>query len=333
MSDIVASQFVSGFWDYYVAIISIVSVLGCAVLLWYQGRQTVKGQVNAQGDVQTTGHVFDGDLQEFNNPMPRWWVWLFYLTVFFSIVYLILYPGLGTQWAGVLKWTQVGQYNGEVKAADTRLAPIFAAYVAQPVDRLAGDAAARQIGERIFLNNCAQCHGSDARGSRGFPNLTDGDWLYGGAPDTIAASITDGRNGVMPPMAAALGSKDAVEDVANYVLSLSGSAHDSAKAARGKAKFETICAACHGPDGKGNQALGAPNLTDNVWLYGGTVPAIVQTITNGRGSASLSPGQSAMPAWKDTLTPAQIHLVTAYVWSLSNSAGTPAVTPAAAPAK
>jgi cytochrome c oxidase cbb3-type subunit 3 len=327
MNDIAASQFVSGFWDYYIAIITIVSILACAVLLWYQGRRAVKAQVDAKGQLLTTGHVWDGDLQEFHNPMPRWWVWLFYITVLFSIVYLILYPGLGTQWSGVLKWTQVGQYNNEVKAAETRLAPIFAAYAAQPVEKLATDPTARQMGERIFLNNCAQCHGSDARGSRGFPNLTDNDWLYGGTADAITMSITDGRNGVMPPMGAAVGGKDDVEDVANYVMSLSRSAHDSVKAARGKAKFDAVCAACHGPEGKGNQALGAPNLADNIWLYGGTVPAVVQTITTGRGTA----GQSAMPSWKGTLTPAQVHLLTAYVWSLSNGGGS--APGAAAPAK
>jgi len=193
MSDIGASQFYSAFWDYYIAIITIVSVVGCAVFLWLQSRRTVKAQINAKGEIQTTGHVWDGDLQEYHNPMPRWWIWLFYLTVLFSIVYLILYPGLGTQWQGVLKWTQVGQYQGEVKAADAKFGPIFAAYAAQPIEQVAGDARAKQMGERIFLNNCAQCHGSDARGSRGFPNLADGDWLYGGAPATIVAD-TDRRS-------------------------------------------------------------------------------------------------------------------------------------------
>jgi cytochrome c oxidase cbb3-type subunit 3 len=333
MSDFGASQFYSAFWDYYIAIITIVSVIGCAAFLWLQSRRTVKAQVNAKGEIQTTGHVWDGDLQEFHNPMPRWWIWLFYLTVLFSILYLILYPGLGTQWQGVLKWSQVGQYQGEVKAADAKFGPIFAAYGAEPIEKLAGDARARQIGERIFLNNCAQCHGSDARGGRGFPNLADSDWLYGGTPDAIETSIANGRNGVMPPMAAAVGDKEAVVDVANYVLSLSDSAHDPVRAARGKEKF-IACAACHGPDGKGNQALGAPNLTDKIWLYGGTVDTIVQTVTNGRGSSTLSPGQSAMPAWKQALGDAQVRLVAAYVWSLSHGgdkAG--AVTAPAAPAK
>ena len=324
------SDFYSIFWDYYVAIISIVSVLGCAVFLWMQGRRTVKVQLNAQGEPQTTGHVWDGDLQEFHNPMPRWWILLFYITVFFSVLYLILYPGLGTQWKGVLKWSQTDQYQIEVKAADAKFGPIFAAFLKEPVEQLAANPKAIQMGERIFQSNCSQCHGSDARGGRGFPNLADNDWLYGGTPEAIKTSVANGRNGVMPPMAAAVGDREAVVDVANYVLSLSNSAHDSVRAARGKEKF-VACAACHGADGKGNQALGAPNLTDKIWLYGGTVDAIVQTITNGRGSSTMAPGLSAMPAWQATLGDAQVHLVTAYVWSLSNKAGA-APAPAAPPA-
>jgi cytochrome c oxidase cbb3-type subunit 3 len=310
MSNFGPTDFYSGFWDWYVALITVISVIGCAVFLWLQSRRTVKAQVNAQGEIQTTGHVWDGDLQEFHNPMPRWWIWLFYLTVFFSIIYLILYPGLGTQWRGVLDWTQSGQYRAEVKAADAKFGPMFAALAQQPIEKLAGDAQARQMGERIFLNNCAMCHGSDARGSRGFPNLADGDWLYGAAPATIVASIAEGRNGVMPPMGAAVGSKADIEDVANFVLSLSDSTNDPIKAARGKAKFETVCAACHGADGKGNPALGAPNLTDKTWLYGGSLPAIMETIDKGRNNL--------MPKFKDTLTGPEIHLVAAYVWGLSN---------------
>ncbi|MGZ8981524.1 MAG: cytochrome-c oxidase, cbb3-type subunit III [Burkholderiaceae bacterium] len=323
------SDFYSVFWDYYVGIISMVSVIGCAVFLWMQSRRTVKVTLNAQGEPQTTGHVWDGDLAEFHNPMPRWWILLFYITVLFSVLYLILYPGLGTKWPGVLNWTQTGQYQAEVKAADAKFGPIFAAYLKEPIETLAGTPKAVQIGERVFLNNCAQCHGSDARGARGFPNLADNDWLYGGTPEAIKTSIADGRNGVMPPMAAAVGDKEAVIDVANYVLSLSGSAHDSVRATRGKEKF-AACGACHGPEAKGNHALGAPNLTDKIWLYGGTVDAVVQTITNGRGSTTMTPGLSAMPPWKETLGDAQVHLLAAYVWSLSNKAGTK--TPAGAPA-
>ena len=319
------SDFYNVFWDYYIAIVSIVSIVGCGVLLWLQGKGTIKTQVNAQGEPQTTGHVWDGDLQEFHNPMPRWWVLLFYITVAFSVLYLVLYPGLGTQWKGVLNWTQTGQYQGEVKAADARYGPILAAFAKEPVERISTDPKARLIGERLFLNNCSQCHGSDARGSRGFPNLTDAEWMYGGSPDAIKATIANGRNGVMPPMAAALGDKEGVTDVAHYVLSLSNSAHDSVRAARGRDKF-VACAACHGAEAKGNPALGAPDLTNKIWLYGGTVSTVSDTITGGRNNV--------MPKHDNILSEPEIHLVAAYVWSLTNRSGAQATAaPAAAPAK
>jgi cytochrome c oxidase cbb3-type subunit 3 len=313
------SDFYNVFWDYYIAIISIVSVLGCGVFLWMQSKRTVKIQLNAQGEPQTTGHVWDSDLQEFNNPMPRWWIVLFYLTVIFSVLYVILYPGLGTQWQGVLKWTQTGQYDGEVKAAEARFGPIFAAFAKEPVEKIAFDAKAHLMGERIFLNTCAQCHGSDARGSRGFPNLTDSEWMYGGTPDAIKTTILNGRNGVMPPMGAALGGKEDVTDVAHYVLSLSDSSHDSVRAVRGKDKF-AACAACHGPAAKGNPALGAPDLTNKIWLYGGTIATITETIQQGRNNM--------MPKHSNILTEPEVHLVAAYVWSLSNQPGKAAAAPA-----
>jgi cytochrome c oxidase cbb3-type subunit 3 len=185
---------------------------------------------------------------------------------------------------------------------------------------IAANPEGRQMGQRIFLNNCAPCHGSDARGAKGFPNLTDDDWLYGGSPEAIETSIANGRNGVMPSMLAAVGGEEGVRNVVAYVRSLSGLPHNDAAAAAGKEKFTTICAACHGPDGKGNQAIGAPNLTDNIWIYGSSEAVMIETVTKGRGTNTLSPGQSVMPAWKETLGPAKVHLVAAYVWSLSNKA-------------
>jgi cytochrome c oxidase cbb3-type subunit 3 len=303
------SDFYSVFWDYYVAIISAASVIGCAVFLKLQSRRRV---IVAPGqEPETTGHVWDGDLREYHNPMPRWWIVLFYLTVLFSIVYLILYPGLGTQFKGLLKWTSAGQHAEEVKRADAKYGPLFAAYLQQPLEKVAADPRARQMGERIFLNNCAQCHGSDARGARGFPSLADNEWLYGGTPEAIVQSVTGGRQGVMPPMGAAVGSADDVTDVAHYVLSLSDSAHDSVRAVRGKAKFGA-CAACHGADGKGNPQVGAPDLTNRIWTYGGSIAAITETIARGR--------QGVMPAWKGILSDAEIHLVSAYVYSLRGAA-------------
>jgi cytochrome c oxidase cbb3-type subunit 3 len=303
------TDFTSIFWDYYIAIITIVSVVGCGVFLWSQSKVRVK--VGTQADPDTTGHVWDGDLQEFHNPLPRWWMWLFYITVVFSVIYLILFPGLGTKFGGVLGWTSSGQHAAEVKAAEARFGPILAQYQAQPIEKLVGETRAQQMGERIFLNNCAQCHGSDARGTRGFPNLADAEWLWGGTAEAIQASIVGGRKGAMPPMAAAVGGPDDVTDVAHYVLSLSSSAHDSVRAARGQGKF-AACAACHGAEGKGNPALGAPDLTNKSWLYGGSVAAITETITQGRAGV--------MPSFKGILSDAELHLVAAYVYGLNKSA-------------
>ncbi|HUL66883.1 MAG TPA: cytochrome-c oxidase, cbb3-type subunit III [Burkholderiaceae bacterium] len=302
------SDFYSGFWDYYVAILSLLSIIGCAVFLKAQSKRRVA--LKASGEPETTDHVWDGDLREYHNPMPRWWIALFYLTIVFALAYLVLFPGLGSRFKGTLKWTSVGQHSDEIKQAEAVYGPLRARFLEQPLPAVAADARGREMGERIFLNNCAQCHGSDAHGSKGFPNLADAEWLYGGEPEVIEASITNGRQGAMPPMAAAVGGPEDVTDVAHYVLSLSDSAHDSVRAARGKAKF-AACAACHGPQGKGNPQLGAPDLTNKIWLYGGSVATITETITKGR--------QGMMPAWKGVLSDAEIHLVAAYVYSLTHS--------------
>jgi cytochrome c oxidase cbb3-type subunit 3 len=270
----------------------------------------------APGESDTTGHTWDEDLVEYNHPLPRWWIWLFYITIVFSLVYLLLYPGLGS-YAGSFKWTSTGQYEEEVKSAEALYGPLYQKFASQDVRQLAADPEARAVGQKLFLNNCAQCHGSDAAGGRGFPNLTDRDWLYGGEPEAIEASIMNGRNGIMPALGPSLGQEGTL-DAANYVLSLSGAKHDAARAARGKQTFAAVCSACHGADGKGNQTLGAPNLTDNIWLHGGSEAAIVETITKGRGSNALNPGQSAMPAHKDSLGEAKVRILAAYVYSLSN---------------
>lgn len=297
------ADFISGFWGPYIAVITLVSVIGCAVFLKAMSiRRLAPGEKAA-----TTGHVWDEDLAEYNNPLPRWWAWLFYLTVIFALGYLAYYPGLGV-FNGMGNWSSRGQYEEEMARAEATYGPIFNKYLQQDLQVVAADPEARQMGQRLFLTYCSQCHGSDARGARGFPDLTDNDWLYGGDPKTIETTITEGRNGMMPPMIAAVGGEQGAKEVANYVLSLSGRPHDATLAAAGKEKF-AVCAACHGPDGKGNQAIGAPNLTDNVWLYGGSEAAIIETITKGRS------GQ--MPAQKDKLSPAKIHLLAAYVYGLS----------------
>lgn len=297
------SDFINNFWSLYVAAISIAGVLFCLFVLWF----SIRAKAHTTSD-NTTGHVWDETLAEMNNPLPRWWMWLFLITIIFAVIYGFAYPGLGS-YKGSLGWSSAGQYDNEVAKANEALQPLYAAFDAQPPEQLAGDAKAMAVGERLFMNNCAQCHGSDARGSKGFPNLTDGDWLHGGTSDKIKETITKGRIGVMPPMAAAVGTPDDVRNLAHYVLSLSNSAHDSVKAALGKEKFGA-CAACHGPDGKGMQALGSANLTDKTWLHGWGEDAIVNIVTNGK--------TNQMPAQEGRLTPSQIHVLTAYVWGLSN---------------
>ena len=298
------SLFSSGLWDLYIAVVALVSIVACAVFL----RSQTKGK--APGAADTTGHTWDGDLAEYNNPLPSWWRWLFYITIVFALVYLVLYPGLGTTWKGTLGWTQVGQFKEEMRLAEQQYGPMYEKFAAADIATLAKTPEALAVGQKLFLNNCAQCHASDGGGSRGFPNLTDIDWLWGGTPEAIKASITEGRTGTMPAWGEALG-EQGVKDVAHYVLSLSGSTNDSIRSAKGEGIFKSTCVACHGADGKGNVAMGAPNLTDKIWLHGGSEERIIETITRGR--------VDQMPAHKEKLTPAQIHLLTAYVYSLSQS--------------
>ena len=300
------ADFTHGFWDLYISVITILAILGCGILLWSQSVHKVKSKDEAVG---TTGHVWDDDLTELNTPMPRWWMWLFYITIVFALVYLVLYPGLGS-YAGKLGWNSSGEYKQELKLAQAEYGPLFAKYAKEDLVAVAADPQARAIGERLFLTYCSQCHGSDARGSKGFPNLTDGDWLYGGEPSVIKTTIMHGRSGQMPPMGAALGSEKDIENVAHYVKSLSGSTADPIKTAFGKGKF-SACIACHGAGGTGNPLLGAPNLADKVWLYGGSAETIMETIRKGRANS--------MPPFSDFLGEAKVHVLAAYVWSLSNA--------------
>jgi cytochrome c oxidase cbb3-type subunit 3 len=293
------------FWNIWIIGLTLANVLGCWWLISWATKKR-KGEA-ASGEV--TGHTWDENLAEYNNPLPRWWLWLFHITLVFALVYLVLYPGLGS-YRGVLKWTHQDAYAKEMQAADEHYGPLFAQYAAKPVTELAADAEAIKIGQRLFVNYCASCHGSDAGGGPGFPNLRDSDWLYGGAPETIKASILDGRNGAMPSWEAVLKEKG-VEEVAAYVQSLSGRDVDETLAAAGKTHFDTYCVACHGADGGGNQALGAPALNDSVWLYGGSPGAIKASIAKGRN------GQ--MPAHRNFLGEDKVHLLATYVYSLSQS--------------
>lgn len=298
------SDFNSGGWAIFVAAVTIVSLVACLALLGFASKRKVMANDN------TTGHVWDEDLRELNNPLPRWWAWLFVITVVFAAAYLTFYPGLGTN-PGTFKWSSQGQWEAEQDKARATMAPLYAKFTAMPAAELAKDSQAMGIGERLFANNCAGCHGSDARGSKGFPNLTDNDWLWGGDPEKIKETITKGRMGMMPVMAAAVGGAEDVRNVANYVLSLSGGAHNSVAAQLGKAKF-AACAACHGPEGKGTQALGAPNLTDKTWLHGWGEDAVMAMVNNGK--------TNVMPAHEKRLSPEQIHVLAAYVWNLSQTA-------------
>ena len=300
------SDFVNNFWSVYVAAITLIGIFGCLLLLILVARK----KVDSAGD-NTTGHVWDEDLRELNNPMPKWWMGLFVITVIFGLGYLAAYPGLGA-FNGKLDWSQNGAYEREMAKAKADLEPMYAKFTSMPTEEMAKDPQAMAIGERLFMNNCAQCHGSDARGSKSFPNLVDGDWLHGGSPEKIKETISNGRIGMMPPMAAAVGTADDVRNVANYVLSLSGSPHDAVKASLGKSKF-VACAACHGMDGKGNPALGAPNLSDDIWLHGWGEAAIVNIVNNGK--------HNEMPAQKEKLTEAQIAVLASYVWGLSHKDG------------
>lgn len=295
----------SGNWSLYIIVLTVVNVLGCFwIIRWTSKKKTGEA---TQGD--TTGHTWDDDLQEFNNPLPRWWLWLFYLTIVFAGIYLALYPGLG-KFAGQWGWSQTSQYETEMASADKRYGPLFAAYAKQPIEQLAKDEKAMQSGQRLFLNYCATCHGSDAGGAVGFPNLSDKDWLYGGSGDQIKTSILDGRNGVMPPLGAGL-TPEKLDAITAYVVQLSGREADPKLVEAGKSLYtELTCIACHGADGKGNSLAGFPNLTDNTWLYGGSPGTIKETIKNGRSGK--------MPAHREFLGEEKAHLLAAYVYSLSN---------------
>jgi len=296
------ADFTSSFWNYYIIIPTVLGIIGCFLLVRW-----LSGGIHPDLEGKEMDHKWDEDLVELNNPLPRWWLNMFYITLFFGIGYLALYPGLGT-FKGLLGWTSIGQYQREIDLADAKYGPLFKRFAGMDIIAVAADPDAQRMGERMFVSYCASCHGSDARGARGFPNLRDNDWLYGGAPETIEQTILNGRNGVMPAWEAALGGEAGVSDMTEYVFSLSGRNVDQAAAMRGKEKFATLCVACHGADGTGNQALGAPNLTDNIWLYGGTPARVMETIAKGRNGK--------MPAQREFLGEEKAHLLAAYVYSL-----------------
>ncbi|EGQ7965090.1 TPA: cytochrome-c oxidase, cbb3-type subunit III [Vibrio vulnificus] len=317
------------FWSLWIIVITVGTLVGCAVLLYWCAKDKMGVEEGAD-----MGHEYDG-IRELNNPLPKWWTYLFVGTFIFAAVYLTLFPGLGN-FKGVLGWQssaqtvrtveeskqaianaqsnkQLNQYAKELDDADAYFGEAFRRLAfddngLRPIPAIAGDDEALKVGQRLFLQNCSQCHGSDARGQKGFPNLTDNAWLYGGEPQAIVTTIMHGRIGQMPAWKDALG-EQGVEEVVSYVLSLSGRKVNAREAEAGKARF-VVCAACHGTDGKGNPAVGAPDLTDKDWLFGDSRADITETVMNGRSGV--------MPAWKDILGEDKVQLVSAYVWSLSN---------------
>lgn len=318
------------FWSLWIIVITIGTLVGCAILLTWCAKDKMGVEEGAD-----MGHEYDG-IRELNNPLPKWWTYLFVSTFVFSAVYLALFPGLGS-FKGFLNWEssaqevrsleeskqaiaaaqtnkQLNQYAKELDDADAYFGEAFRKLAhnengLRPVPEIAQDPEALKVGQRLFLQNCSQCHGSDARGQQGFPNLTDDAWLYGGEPQAIVTTIMHGRVGQMPAWKDALG-EEGVQEVVSYALSLSGRKVNAREAAAGKARF-VVCAACHGTDGKGNPAVGAPDLTDQDWLFGDSRAAVTETVMNGRSGV--------MPAWKDILGEDKIQLVASYVWSLSNS--------------
>lgn len=299
----------SGAWSWYVIALVAINIVGSIWLLWFTGKRR-------PGDPAPTdtSHIWDGNLTEYNKPMPRWWINLFYITIVFGLIYLAWFPGLGA-FKGLGGWSSAGEVEAAQKRDDAKVQAAFAPFGSMSVEQIAHDPKALQLGRSIFQNRCAVCHGTAARGARGFPNLTDSVWQWGGTPDDILATITNGRQAMMPVMApavTAVGGPDAVANVAAYVQTLSRPGEQlDAQAAKGKPLFQTICAACHGVDGKGRTVLGAPDLTDKDWLYGPSLASIRSAIEHGH--------QGQMPTFKDILQPNQIRVVAGYVWSLSHA--------------
>jgi cytochrome c oxidase cbb3-type subunit 3 len=296
-------DFTSSFWSWWIIVLSVGGILGCGVLTYWM----TAGGLKPGDKAETMGHVWDDDLAELNNPLPRWWLGLFYAMIVLGLVYLVLYPGLGA-FKGLLGWTNVGQYEEEMQVAEERYGPLFEGYLAQDLVALAENSEAMKTGGRLFATYCSVCHGSDARGAVGFPNLVDNDWLYGGDPETIKHSIVHGRQGNMPGWEAVLG-KEGVYNVVEYVRGMSGRDVNEDRARAGQVKFQQFCTSCHGADGKGNQAMGAPDLTDDVWLYGGSHEALLTSVNEGR--------RGEMPAHGEFPGEAKAHLLSAYVYHLS----------------
>jgi len=291
----------TSFWSNWVIILTTISIVGITWIL------LANRKVDQNTGDKTTGHVYDG-IEELDNPLPAWWFYMFLLSIIWGVGYLIVYPGMGN-YPGLLGWTQLGQHTAAVDQANEKYREMRDKYLALPIEDIASDPAVLKMGQRMFGNNCAQCHGADAKGRYGFPNLADGDWLYGGTPEAIKHSIANGRKAAMPAWGDILGDQG-VQEAAAYVLSLSGRQGDGEHVEAGKQHFATYCGACHGADGSGNQGFGAPNLANGIWLYGGNEQQIRHSIRKGRNGV--------MPAHKEMLSEDKIHILSAYVYSLGH---------------
>lgn len=296
------ADFTSGFWSLFISLTTIASLVFLLVFLLLYSKK------KAGDETQKMDHIWDGDLQEMNTPLPRWWLYAFVITLAWGAAYLVLYPGLGS-YSGVLNWSSKGQFDQEMQYADDTYGPVFEQFVNTELATLVNDEAALKIGESLYASYCTTCHGSDARGARGYPNLRDDDWLYGGDFAAIKKTLTDGRQAAMPAWGQIL-KEEEVFNVVSYVEQLAGRVVDDVSASSGKAVYNTNCAMCHGADGKGNYMFGAPNLTDDIWLYGGSQKKITESVVKGRAGM--------MPAHKEFLGEAKIHILTAYIYSLSN---------------
>ena len=332
------SDFTSNFWNIYIAVILIVSFAGLVWLLVSQSKAAGKAKRDANGQVETMGHEWDG-IEEFNNPLPRWWFYLFVITVLFGIAYFILYPGFAS-FKGIKGWTSHNQYDAEMKAAQAHYQPLYNKFAGMSIEQMAQDPEAKAVGQNLFNTYCIQCHGSDAKGTKGFPDLTDNDWLWGGDPESIQETIRNGRLGVMQPYGGLDPfPEETARDVAHYVFSLNEDADfkssraNPERVARGQDIFQNqICFTCHQADGKGLVTL-APNLTDNIWLWGSSEKDVVNTMIKGH--------TNQLPAWENFLVSknedgsedlSKLRIMTAYVYGLSDHAKDAAPAPAAEPA-
>jgi len=299
------ADFSSGFWTWFISLITIFSIIG---LFWLVIHFSTSKSSGEKDDIETTGHIWDEDIVELNTPLPKWWFYMFVGSLIWGSIYLVFYPGLGS-YAGLLGWSQTKQFNEEMQAAENKYGPLYEQFQNTALAVLTKDAAALKIGERLYASYCTTCHGSDARGARGYPNLRDDDWLYGGDPEDIKTSIMQGRSGAMPAWGTMF-NEDDVFNITSYVEQLAGRQVDDRHASLGREIYNKNCAVCHGAEGKGNTLFGAPNLTDDIWLYGGSQKKITESIVSGRSGN--------MPPHKEFLGEAKVHILSAYIYNLSS---------------